>query len=153
MKAKLILHHFNTVFTPAVEIASCIIHQLLVIYSLQLLALLQIHTFYATHGLWFLFLRRCSMTPAYFNFSFFFFFPLSFFCDKLIYLLQFGHQVLCLMNDAQCFSCRQGWNKHVNNMVGGAQSRQKQWIESYWCDCMVDQVCQFIWLTNCIQTE
>ena len=54
------------------KIASYIIHQPLVIYSLQLLASFEMHTFYAVLRLQFLFLRCCSVTPACLNFTFFF---------------------------------------------------------------------------------
>ena len=72
VSTKAILPRFNTVFAPAAEIASYIIHQPLVIYSLQLLASFEMHTFYAVLRLQFLFLRCCSVTPACLNFTFFF---------------------------------------------------------------------------------
>lgn len=71
-KLKPLFLHFNTVFNPAAKIASYIIHQLLVIYSLQRLASLQIHTFYAVLSLQFLFLCLFAVAQADLENSFFF---------------------------------------------------------------------------------
>lgn len=59
-----------------------------------------------------------------------FFFYLS--CDTMIYLLQFGHQLLCLMNDALHFSYRHGWNKHVNSMGGGTVKNENSGFRVVW---------------------
>lgn len=94
LESKTILPHFKTVFTPAAEIASYIIHHLFVIYSLQRLVLLQIQAFNAVLSLRFLFLYHCSLPASYLNLIFF---P---FCWMLIYLSEFRHQASLLINDA-----------------------------------------------------
>lgn len=96
MKTKTIPPHFNTVFNPAAGIASCIIHQLLVIYSLQLLASLQIHTFYAVLSLQLLSGCHCSMAKADLNI----FFPFMVDVDLSILFRLQAFFFSFLMNDA-----------------------------------------------------